>query len=209
MHVQRATPLITARIPMPPRLRILLIDDLTGRSAILEQALSDAGHEIIARVSSTLDLPQQVQSLQPDVVIIELDSPDRDTLEKMAIVTRENPRPIILFSAQDDSDTIQKAVRAGVSAYIVDGLSAKRVRPIIDVAIARFREFQAMREELEQTRDKLSERKRVERAKGLLMKQRGFDEEEAYSALRKLAMERNQRLVQVAQNVIDIFEMLG
>ena len=194
---------------MPPRLRILLIDDLTGRSAILEQALSDAGHEIIARVSSTLDLPQQVQSLQPDVVIIDLDSPDRDTLENMAIVTRDNPRPIILFSAQDDSDTIQKAVRAGVSAYIVDGLSAKRVRPIIDVAIARFREFQAMRDELEQTRDKLSERKLVERAKGLLMKQRGFDEEEAYSALRKLAMERNQRLVQVAQNVIDIFEMLG
>ena len=194
---------------MPHRLRILLIDDLTGRSAILEQALSDAGHEIIARVSSTLDLPQQVQSLQPDVVIIDLDSPDRDTLENMAIVTRDNPRPIILFSAQDDSDTIQKAVRAGVSAYIVDGLSAKRVRPIIDVAIARFREFQAMRDELEQTRDKLSERKLVERAKGLLMKQRGFDEEEAYSALRKLAMERNQRLVQVAQNVIDIFEMLG
>jgi len=194
---------------MPPRLRILLIDDLTGRSAILEQALSDAGHEIIARVSSTLDLPQQVLSLQPDVVIIDLDSPDRDTLENMAIVTRDNPRPIILFSAQDDSNTIQKAVRAGVSAYIVDGLSAKRVRPIIDVAIARFREFQAMRDELEQTRDKLSERKLVERAKGLLMKQRGFDEEEAYSALRKLAMERNQRLVQVAQNVIDIFEMLG
>jgi len=194
---------------MPPRLRILLIDDLTGRSAILEQALSDAGHEIIARVSSTLDLPQQVQSLQPDVVIIDLDSPDRDTLENMAIVSRDNPRPIILFSAQDDSDTIQKAVRAGVSAYIVDGLSAKRVRPIIDVAIARFREFQAMRDELEHTRDKLSERKLVERAKGLLMKQRGFDEEEAYSALRKLAMERNQRLVQVAQNVIDIFEMLG
>jgi len=201
--------LTTAGIPMPPRLRILLIDDLTGRSAILEQALSDAGHEIIARVSSTLDLPQQVQSLQPDVVIIELDSPDRDTLENMAMVTRDNPRPIILFSAQDDSDTIQKAVRAGVSAYVVDGLSAKRVRPIIDVAIARFREFQAMREELEHTRDKLSERKLVERAKGLLMKQRGFDEEEAYSALRKLAMERNQRLVQVAQNVIDIFEMLG
>jgi response regulator NasT len=194
---------------MPSRLRILLIDDLTGRSAILEQALSDAGHEIIARVSSTLDLPQQVQSLQPDVVIIDLDSPDRDTLENMAIVSRDNPRPIILFSAQDDSDTIQKAVRAGVSAYIVDGLSAKRVRPIIDVAIARFREFQAMRDELEHTRDKLSERKLVERAKGLLMKQRGFDEEEAYSALRKLAMERNQRLVQVAQNVIDIFEMLG
>jgi len=201
--------LTTARIPMPPRLRILLIDDLTGRSAILEQALSDAGHEIIARVSSTLDLPQQVQSLQPDVVIIDLDSPDRDTLENMAMVTRDNPRPIILFSAQDDSDTIQKAVRAGVSAYIVDGLSAKRVRPIIDVAIARFREFQAMRDELEHTRDKLSVRKLVERAKGLLMKQRGFDEEEAYSALRKLAMERNQRLVQVAQNVIDIFEMLG
>ena len=190
-------------------LRILLIDDLPSRAAILEQALSDAGHSIIARLGSTLDLPQQVHKLQPDVVIIELDSPDRDTLENMSIVTRDNPRPIILFSAKDDSDTIQHAVRAGVSAYVVDGLSAKRVRPIIDVAVARFREFQAMRQELEKTRDQLSERKLVERAKGLLMKQRGFDEDEAYNAMRKMAMERNQRLVQVAQNVIDIFEMLG
>ena len=190
-------------------LRILLIDNLHSRAAILEQALSDAGHSIIARLGSTLDLPQQVHKLQPDVVIIELDSPDRDTLENMSIVTRDNPRPIILFSSQDDSDTIQRAVRAGVSAYIVDGLSAKRVRPIIDVAVARFREFQAMRQELEKTRDQLSERKLVERAKGLLMKQRGFDEDEAYNAMRKMAMERNQRLVQVAQNVIDIFEMLG
>ena len=190
-------------------LRILLIDDLSGRAAILEQALSDAGHCIIARLSSTLDLPQQVQALQPDVVIIDLDSPDRDTLENMSIVSRDNPRPIIMFSAQDDSDTIQQAVRAGVSAYVVDGLSNKRVRPIINVAIARFREFQALRAELEKTRDQLSERKLVARAKGLLMKQRGFDEEEAYNAMRKMAMERNQRLVQVAQNVIDIFEMLG
>ncbi len=193
----------------PAALRILLIDDFTGRAAILEQALSDAGHRIIARLSSTLDLPQQVHALQPDVVIIDLDSPDRDTLENMSIVTRDNPRPIILFSSQDDSDTIQKAVRAGVSAYVVDGLSAKRVRPIIDVAIARFREFQAMRIELEKTRDQLSERKLIERAKGLLMKQRGFDEDQAYQALRKLAMDRNQRLIQAAQNVIDIFEMLG
>jgi len=194
---------------MPAALRILLIDDFTSRAAILEQALSDAGHTIIARLGSTLDLPRQVHDLQPDVVIIDLDSPDRDTLENMSIVTRDNPRPIILFSAQDDSDTIQQAVRAGVSAYIVDGLSAKLVRPIIDVAIARFRESQAMRQELEKTRDQLSERKLVERAKGLLMKQRGFDEDEAYNAMRKMAMERNQRLVQVAQNVIDIFEMLG
>ncbi|HES76664.1 MAG TPA: response regulator, partial [bacterium] len=125
---------------MPAALRILLIDDFTSRAAILEQALSDAGHTIIARLGSTLDLPRQVHDLQPDVVIIDLDSPDRDTLENMSIVTRDNPRPIILFSAQDDSDTIQQAVRAGVSAYIVDGLSAKLVRPIIDVAIARFRE---------------------------------------------------------------------
>ena len=194
---------------MSHTLRILLIDNLHSRAAILEQALSDAGHSIIARLGSTLDLPQQVHKLQPDVVIIELDSPDRDTLENMSIVTRDNPRPIILFSAKDDSDTIQHAVRAGVSAYVVDGLSAKRVRPIIDVAVARFREFQAMRQELEKTRDQLSERKLVERAKGLLMKQRGFDEDEAYNAMRKMAMERNQRLVQVAQNVIDIFEMLG
>lgn len=203
---------ITRTKPAPAQssaLRILLIDDQAGRAAILEQALLDAGHDVIARLHSTLDLAQQVQRLQPDVVIIDMESPDRDTLENMAMVTRDNPRPIIVFSSEDDGDTIAQAVRAGVSAYVVDGLHSQRVRPIIDVAIARFREFHALRTELEKTRDELSERKLVERAKGLLMKHRGFDEDEAYNALRKLAMDRNQRLIQVAQNVIDIFSMIG
>lgn len=190
-------------------LRVLIIDANRGRSALLEQALSDAGYQVLTRLETTHELLQQVAQLQPDVLLIEVDSPDRDTLENLAYLDRNNPRPIVMFASDSDSDAIGAAVRAGVSAYVVDGLHAQRVRPIVEVALARFREFQALRRELEVTRGKLEERKLVEKAKGLLMRQRGYDEEQAYQALRKLAMDRNQRLVDVARNVIDVLELLG
>lgn len=190
-------------------LRVLIIDANRGRSALLEQALTDAGYQVLTRLDTTHDLLQQVVQLQPDVLLIEVDSPDRDTLENLAYLDRNNPRPIVMFASDSDSDAIGAAVRAGVSAYVVDGLHAQRVRPIVEVALARFREFQALRRELEVTRGKLEERKLVEKAKGLLMRQRGYDEEQAYQALRKLAMDRNQRLVEVARNVIDVLELLG
>lgn len=190
-------------------LRVLIIDANRGRSALLEQALSDAGYQVLTRLETTHELLQQVAQLQPDVLLIEVDSPDRDTLENLAYLDRNNPRPIVMFASDSDSDAIGAAVRAGVSAYVVDGLHAQRVRPIVEVALARFREFQALRRELEVTRGKLEERKLVEKAKGLLMRQRGYDEEQAYQALRKLAMDRNQRLVEVARNVIDVLELLG
>lgn len=190
-------------------LKVMLVDDIAGRAAILEQALTDAGHKVVARLTSAQRLSARVLEFQPDIVIIDLDSPDRDTLENMSILSRDNPKPIIMFAQQDDSNTIAEAVKAGVSAYIVDGLSAKRVKPIIDVAIARFREFQALRNELEHTRSRLEDRKIIDKAKGLLMKQRDFSEDEAYHALRKMAMERNRKIVEVARNVVDVFEVLG
>ena len=190
-------------------LKVMLVDDISGRAAILEQALTDAGHQVIARLASAQRLSAQVLAHQPDIVIIDLDSPDRDTLENMSILTRDNPKPIIMFVEQDDSNTIAEAVKAGVSAYVVDGLNAKRVKPIIDVAIARFREFHALRQELEHTRNKLEDRKLLDKAKGLLMKHRNFNEQEAYHAMRKMAMDRNQKLVEVARNVIDVFAVLN
>lgn len=190
-------------------LRVMLIDENRGRAAILEQALADAGCQVVARLNKPDGLLEQVQELQPDVILIDVESPDRDTLENLYCLRRDNPRPIVMFAQDDTSVSIGAAVRAGVSAYVVDGLQAQRVVPIIEAAIARFREYQALRRELEETRNKLAERKVIEKAKGLLMRQRGYDEDGAYRALRKLAMDRNQRLGEVARNVIAVMEMLG
>ncbi len=194
--------------PSPERLRVMLVDETSGRAAILEQALSDAGCDVVARLHAGDDMFQAVGKTQPDVIIVDMESPDRDTLEHMRSISAEQPKPIVMFAESGDSETIAEAVRAGVSAYVVDGLSAGRIKPIMDVAIARFREFQALRKELEEAKSSLAERKDIERAKGLLMKQRGWTEDEAYQALRKLAMDRNLRLGEVAKNVISIAELL-
>ncbi|MFI9652637.1 ANTAR domain-containing protein [Guyparkeria halopsychrophila] len=190
-------------------MRVMLIDQDRGRAAIVEQSLQDAGHEVVARLASVERLSQEVEAHQPDVVIIDIESPDRDALENMSVVSRDNPRPIVLFSEEDSEESIAKAIKAGVSAYIYDGMRVDRVRPIVDVAVARFREFQALRNELDETRTQLEDRKVVEKAKGLLMKHRGFDETQAYHAMRKMAMNRNQQLVETARNVIAVFDLVG
>ena len=190
------------------KLRVILVDEDPGRAAILERALEDAGYVVAAKITSATDLQGRVAALQPDVIIIDMESPDRDTLEHMRGISRDQPKPIVMFAEQGDSDTIAQAVQAGVSAYIVDGLNAKRIKPIMDVAIARFREFQALREELAQAKSSLAERKDIERAKGILMNQRGWSEDEAYQALRKLAMDKNLRLAEVARNIIAVADLI-
>lgn len=191
------------------KLRVILIDENRGRAALLHQALQDAHYEVVAMIHGSEDLLTTVQQVAADIILIDMESPDRDTLESLACINRQNPKPIVMFSESDDSETIQKAVKAGVSAYIVDGLNRKRIKPIVEVAIARFREYQAMRRELEDVKSKLSERKIVERAKGILMQRKGLDEETAYHTLRKLAMDNGQRLIDVAQNVVTMAELLG
>lgn len=193
----------------PSTLKVMLVDDQPARAALLEQALRDNHFSVIARLSSAAGLAEQVEKLQPDIIIIDIESPDRDTLENMAILHRDNPRPVVMFAEEGDSGTIERAVRAGVSAYVVDGLNPSRVKPIVDVAIARFREFQALRQELQETRSQLADRKQIDRAKGLLMKQRGLDEQEAYAAMRKMAMDRGQKIGEVANNIIAVLELLG
>ena len=188
-------------------LRVMLVDRDRGRSALLERALTDAGYQVVARLAAGDNLAQRVREVVPDVIIIDMDSPDRDTLEHMHSITREQPRPIVMFAEEDDAETIAKAVRAGVSASVVDGLSGPRVKPIVDVAIARFREFQALRRELDEVRSTLAERKLVDKAKGIIMKQRGCDEDQAYRALRKLAMDRNQRIADAARDVIGVAKL--
>jgi len=190
-------------------LTVMLVDDQPARAALLEQALLDHDYKVIARLSSAAGLAEQVTRLEPDVIIIDIESPDRDTLEHMSTLHRDNPRPVVMFAEEgDDSSSIERAMRAGVSAYIVDGLNPTRVKTIVDVAVARFREFHALRRELEETRSQLADRKQIDRAKGLLMKQRGLDEQQAYHAMRKMAMDRGQRLAEVAANIIAVFELL-
>lgn len=186
----------------------MLVDDQPARAALLEQALLDHHYHVIARLSSAAGLAEQVAVLEPDVIIIDIESPDRDTLEHMASLHRDNPHPVVMFAEEGDTNSIERAMRAGVSAYVVDGLNPARVKTIVDVAIARFREYHALRRELEETRTQLADRKQIDRAKGLLMKHRDLNEEQAYKAMRKMAMDRGQRLAEVANNIIAVLTLI-
>jgi two-component system, response regulator / RNA-binding antiterminator len=189
--------------------RVLVVDDSDERAALLREALTAAGHEVAASIASPLELLRAVETQQPDVIVIDTESPTRDVLEHVVIVSQSSPRPIVMFSSDAGGEAIRDAVRAGVSAYVVDGLDTSRVSSIVEVACARFEEFQRLRIELAEANLKLSERKLVERAKGLLMQSRGLSEDDAYHALRKLAMARKQRLGETAQQLIDAAGLLG
>ncbi|KAF0118327.1 MAG: response regulator NasT [Rhodospirillaceae bacterium] len=188
-------------------LNILVIDANPDRAAILEQGLVEAGYARVMTIHSMTNLTERVQALAPDVVIIDLANPDRDTLENMFQVTRAVRRPIVLFVDQSDNTTIAAAIEAGVSAYVVDGLRKDRVRPIVEIAISRFAAFDRMRRERDAAVTQLAERKVIEKAKGLLMEKRQMSENEAYTALRQAAMRQNRRMVDIAGSVIIAFEM--
>jgi len=190
-------------------MRVLIVDDSPGRTLVLREGLEAAGYEVAATLASPLELLRAVETTKPDVIIIDTESPSRDVLEHVVLVTRDQPRPIVMFSGDDAPDAIRGAVRAGVSAYVVDGLDATRVKSIVDVAVARFDEHQKLRAELAEANLKLSERKLVERAKGILMNARGMPEEEAFHTLRRMAMDRGKRLSEVARQVIDMKDLLG
>ncbi len=190
------------------KLRVMLIDHRPDRSSEIAEGLERSGCQVIARTAGGPDLAREVAGVRPDVIIIDLESPDRDTLEGMQRLSDALPRPIVMFVDETDRDAIRTAVRAGVAAYVVKGASAERVRPVLDVAIARFEEHQALKDELHQVKSTLEERKITERAKGLLMKRRGMTEQEAYAALRKLAMDQNLKLSAVARRVLDMADVL-
>ena len=190
-------------------MRILLVDDTGEALPLLRDALVDAGHEIVCEAGDALTLLDQVASARPDIIIIDTDSPSREVLEQLWVVTRDNPRPIVMFTGDGESDSIRAALEAGVTTYIVEGLQPHRVRPILEVARARFDADRALRAELDEARGELASRKRIERAKGLLMKSRGLGEDEAFRALRKLAMDRQATLAAVAQQVIEAADLLG
>lgn len=190
-------------------LRVMIVDDSQDRSLYLRLMLEQVGYVVVAEIVEPRMIYAAVKAHAPDVIIVDTESPSRDTLEHVAVLSETDPRPIVMFSSDSGSATIREAVQAGVSAYIVNGLAAERVRPIIEVAMARFESYQAVKTELAQVKTKLSERKLVERAKGVLMKARSIGEDEAYGALRKMAMERSLTLGEVSRQLLAVSDLLG
>jgi len=190
-------------------LRVLLINDTPKKVGHLKAALLECGFDVIDESGLTVDLAQRVEALRPDVILIDTESPGRDVLEQVVLVSRDQPRPIVMFTDEHDPQVMRQAIRSGVSAYIVEGIQAQRLQPILEVAMARFESDQALRAQLQAREQQLAERKRIELAKGLLMKMKGCPEEEAYTLMRRQAMGRQQKLVQVAEQIIAMHEMLG
>lgn len=187
---------------MTKPLSVLLIDDNPTRAEIVQAGLRDAGYVLLERLDGTYDLSARVGALKPDIIVVSIDSPSRDAIEDLRRTTERQPRPIALFADRSDPATIAAAMAAGVSAYVVKGLAKDRVQPVVDVAVAHFNRYHAMREELDRARLSLVERKTVDRAKGLLMEQKSIGEDAAYKLLRKLAMEQNKRIGEVAQDIL-------
>ena len=179
------------------------------RSRLLRIGLLEAGYNLVATLPADPFLTERLAQLQADLVIVDAESDARDALEHVVMATRDERRPIVMFTSDEDTSHVHEAVAAGVTAYIVDGLAPERIRPILTVAIARFRHQEALLAELDNARGELQERKLIERAKGLLMQRQGLSEPEAYAKLRKAAMNKGVKLADIAQQMIDMAELLG
>ena len=189
-------------------LRVMIVDGDLARTKPLKQSLLDAGYEVIAHIKDTVNLDAACCELQPDMVIIDTESPSRDTLENICVMTMNDPRPIMMFTHDGDKEQIKLATQAGVCAYVVGSITTERLQPVIDAAVARFEEFKTLRKELKEAKTKLSERKFIEQAKGLLMKQKSIDEDQAYVILRSMAMQKNMRIGTLSKQIIQAAELL-
>jgi response regulator NasT len=178
------------------------------RNAALRIGLLESGYDIVASLPADIFLPERISQIQPDMIIIDSESGARDVLEHIVIATRDEPRPIVLFTDDQTTSSVDAAIAAGVSAYIVDGLQAERVKPVLDVAMARFRRERKLLEELSDTRRQLAERKLIERAKGVLMAKNRLTEDAAYQRLRSMAMNKKLKLAEIAQRVLDVEDLL-
>jgi len=194
---------------LPVMLRVLLVNDTEKPIGELRAALQAAGYEVLEAVVGADELLKAVESQQPDAVIIDVDSPSRDTLEQLAVMHRHAPRPVVMFSADGDDRLIRDVVAAGVTAYVVDGLTPARLAPILQVALARFEQQAHVRRQLGEVQQQLADRKLIDRAKGLLVEKRGMSEPEAYASMRQLAMRQNLKLVDIARQIIAMADLLG
>jgi two-component system, response regulator / RNA-binding antiterminator len=183
-------------------LTILVIDENAIRASIIEEGLNEAGHLNVRVIHEVQGVARLIETMDPDVIIIDIENPNRDMMEHMFQLTRMISRPIAMFVDRSDTAAIEAAVDAGVSAYVVDGLKKERIKPILDMAVSRFNAFSRLQRELLEARNALEERKVIERAKGILMKMRGLSEEEAFALLRQTAMNEKKKLADIAQSVV-------
>jgi response regulator NasT len=207
--------------PAPRTLRIVVVNSTPGsapgepagqaqaqRNAALRIGLLESGYDIVASLPADIFLPERIAQIQPDMIIIDSESDARDVLEHIVIVTRDEPRPIVLFTEDQAPASVDAALAAGVSAYIVAGLQAERIKPVLDVALARFKRERKLQGELLDTRRQLAERKLIERAKGVLMARHRMTEDQAYQKLRSMAMNKNLKLAELAQRILDVEDLL-
>lgn len=183
-------------------LTILVIDENAIRASIIEEGLREAGYQRVTVIHEVNGVARTIETLQPDVIFIDLENPNRDMMEHLFQLTRTVGRPIAMFVDRSDTASIEAAVEAGVSAYVVDGLKKERVKPILDMAVSRFNAFSRLQRELADAKSALEERKVIERAKGILMKMRGLSEEEAFALLRQTAMNEKKKISEIAQSVV-------
>ena len=209
--------------PTPRTLRIVVVnpvlldgdeqDDALAaqarRGKALRIGLLESGYDIVASLPADIYLPERIAQLQPDMIIIDAQSDARDVLEHIVIASRDERRPIVLFTDDDTTHSMDAAMAAGVSAYVVAGLHSERIKPVLNVALARFRQEQKLLAELEATRHQLAERKVIDRAKGILMSSQRLTEEQAYQKLRSMAMNKNMKLADIAQRILDVEDLLG
>jgi len=193
---------------MKQGLRILIVDANPLRSAIIEEGLRESGLTDLVRIGATNGLVAEIERHDPDVVVIDLEDPSRDALADMFLVSRHVKRPITMFVDQSDSASIEAAVEAGVSAYIVDGLKKERMQAILQTCVSRFNAFRKLREELDEARSQLEERKVVDKAKGIVMRLKGLSEDEAYALMRKTAMNEKRKIADIARSIITAAEVL-
>lgn len=190
-------------------MRIVIVDDSGARASVLEEGLREAGYDDIHFVPPRGAFVARIERMAPDVVLMDLGSPSRDTLEEMLLVSRALAKPIAMFVDQSDDSMIGAAIDAGVSAYVVDGLRKDRVKPILELAVRRFTAFSRMQSELDEARTALANRKTIDKAKAILMAQRGLNEPDAYALLRSTAMNQGRRLVDVAEALVTASSLLG
>jgi len=199
---------VANRSSKPGDLNVLVIDENSIRASIIDVGLREAGYDNVTIIDDMNSLARRITEINPDVIVIDLENPNRDMLESIFQISRAVKRPIAMFVDKSDEASIEAAVEAGVSAYIVDGLKQERVRPILKMAISRFNAFSRLNRELEETRGELENRKLIDRAKGLLMRSRGLSEDEAYALMRRTAMNQNRKIVEIAQSLITAASLL-
>lgn len=188
-------------------LKVLVIDGF-DEDRLLEKQLRTHGFEVATLQPQCLDLVTVVKSLRPDLMVLNLYTPDQAILDMILDINQNQSMPVVMFAEDQQTETINKVIQAGVSAYIVDGFEPKRIKSIVDIAIARFQQQQALKDELQKTKNQLEDRKLVDRAKAILIKSQGYNEDQAYHALRKLAMDRKLSLGEMAKNVIAMADLL-